>query len=128
MSSTLSILGDEIAAGLVEMESLTGSQTFTWKTVEVACTPSSLRVGQAIAVGGHEEEITLTLFVRRSHFITADSTLITIDSNLFTADSHMPHPVAGRTLTFRGQLYRILAAREPASRSHYELDLGDASV
>ena len=126
--STLSLLGDEIAAGLTEMESLTGSQTFTWKGVEVVCVPSSLRVGQTIGVGGHEEEITLTLFVRRAHFVTADSTLITVDSNLYTMDSHMPTPVAGRTLAFRGVTYRILAAREPAARAHLELDLGDAAT
>ena len=123
--TTMSLLGDEISDALVEMESLTGNQTFTWKGIEVLCVPSSLRLGQVIAVGGHEEEITLTLIVRRGHFLTADSTLITIDSELFTSDSHMPHPVAGRTLTFRGKLYRILAAREPAPRASYELDLGD---
>jgi len=107
------------------MESITGSQTFTWKGASVICTPSTLRLGQVIQVGGHEEEITLTLFVRRAHFITADSTLITVDSELYTVDSDMPVPVAGRLLTFRGKLYRIIAAREPAPMSHYELDLGD---
>lgn len=126
--STLTLLGDEIRAGLLEMQCLTGSQTFTWKSAEVPCTPSVLRTGQAIAVGGMEEQITLTLFVLREHFVTADSTLITIDSDLYTSDSSRPTPVAGRTLTFRGKLYRILAAREPASRSHYELELGDPAV
>ena len=124
----MSLLGDEISAGLEEMEAATGNQTFTWKSKEVACTPSSLRVGQVIAVGGHEEEITLTLFVLRSHFVTADSTLISVDSELHTMDSDLPHPVAGRTLTFRGRLYRILAARSPASLSHYELDMGDPAT
>jgi len=124
----MSQLGTFIAAGLSHMESVTGSQTFTWKGASVVCTPSTLRVGQVIAVGGHEEEIALTLFVRRAHFVTADSTLITVDSDLYTVDSDMPVPVAGRTLTFRGKLYRILSAREPAPQSHLELDLGDPKV
>ncbi len=125
MSTELSQLAPLFREALKHIEGVIGSQTFTWKGVEVLCVPSGLRAGQSIEVGGFMREIQFTLIVRREHFITADSTLITVDSVLFTADSDMPHPVAGKKIVFRGKDYRILAAREAAPRSHYELDLGD---
>ena len=123
--SSLSPTAPLFTHALKHLERLTGDQTFTWKGAEVLCVPSSLRAGQAIQVGGFEREITLTLIVRKEHFLTADSTLVTVDSELWTVDSDMPHPVAGKKLTFRGKTYRILSAKESAPRSHYELDLGD---
>jgi hypothetical protein len=110
---------------LQHVEFMLGNQTFTWKGAEVICCPSGLRAGQSVELGGFMREIQLTLIVRKDHFITADSTLVTVDSVLVTMDSDMPHPVAGKKLTFRGKSYRILAAKEAATRSHYELDLGD---
>lgn len=100
-------------------------QTFTWKQAEIPCTPTSLRKGQLIELGGNLYTVDLTLIVRKDEFLTADSTLITVDSELFTADNDRPHPVAGRTLIFRGTTFRIITARESGPRSHYELSLAD---
>ena len=121
----MNAISDFVADGLQDLESDLGPETFTWKGVEVPCIPSSLKAGSIVVFGGHELAVTLTLVVRKSNFLTADSSLLTVDSDLVTVDQDMPHPVAGKTLVFRSKTYRILSAKEPSTRSHYELDLGD---
>lgn len=116
----------DLVSGLEELEDLTGNETFTWNNAEVLCVARSLLGTNAWEVGGLADNSTERLYVWREQFLTADSSLVTVDTELFTADSDMPHPVAGRTLTFRGKAWRINAAREAGTRSHYELDLGTA--
>jgi len=114
-----------VQRGLSRLESLTGAQTFLWRGKEILCTPTDLMRGVSIEIGGNPIEIVLTLFVRRTHFTTADSSLVTIDSDLYTADDDTPTPVAGKQLTFRGQPYLILTAKESSPQSHFELHLAD---
>lgn len=114
----------DLVAGLAELEDLTGNETFTWKEAQVICVARSLLETNGWEVGNLADNSTLRLYVRKEQFLTADSTLVTVDSDLWTVDSDMPHPVAGRTLTFRGKSWRINSAREAGTRSHYELDLG----
>lgn len=114
----------DLVAGLAELEDITGSETFTWKGAEVLCVARSLLGTNSWEVGGLADNSTVRLYVRKENFLTADATLVTIDSEIFSVDSDMPHPVAGRTLTFRGKPWRINSAREGGTRSHYELDLG----
>ena len=102
-----------------------GAPTFTWKNVEVECVPNQLNKGVVVISGGAEMVIGFTLVVRRDNFRSADSTIITVDSELYTADDNLPHPVAGRELTFRGRNYRILTATEDSSRAYYKLDLAN---
>src|SRR5437764_6178701 len=101
-------LKNALARGLTRLETLSGSQTFTWHGAEVPCVPSSLARGITIEIGGNPIEISLTLFVRRSNFLTADSTLITMDTDIYTSDSDLPTPLAGMSLVFRGKSYLIL--------------------
>ncbi len=108
------------------MERINGQQTFTWKGAEVYCTPSGLRYGTTLTLGGFEYAVQLTLFVRKDHFLTVDTTLVTVDSILYTTDNDMVVPVTGRKCTFRGKVYRIIGCRESGPRSHFELDLADA--
>jgi len=117
-----------LVRGMARLETLSGNQTFTWKSSEVPCVPSDARVGITLSQGGFERTVELSLIVRRNEFLSIDTTLITIDSDLWTADSDKPHPVAGRKLIFRGKTYRIVQARESAARSHYVLDLTDANA
>jgi hypothetical protein len=117
----------DLIAGLAELEDLTGSETFTWNGAEVLCVARTLVGTNAWEPGGLADNSTERLYVRKENFLTADSTLVTVDSELFTADSEMPHPVAGRKLTFRGSVWRINSAREAGTRSHYELDLSSAN-
>jgi hypothetical protein len=118
-----------LGIALKRAEAITGNPTFTWHGTEVPCTPSTLRRGQPIEVGGHTAEVTMTLYVRRDQYFTVDSTLTSVNGDLWfgiTTDTHKPRPVAGRKLVFQGREYRILSAREPSPRSHYELELGDS--
>ena len=116
----------DLVAGLAELEDLTGNETFTWNNAEVFCVARSLLGTNNWEIGGLGDNSTVRLYVRKENFLTADSTLVTIDSDLFTVDSDMPHPVAGRTLMFRGKSWRIITAREAGTRSHYELDIGSS--
>lgn len=112
-----------IISGLRELQRITGDETFTWKNAEVPCVARTLNATNGWETGPLVDGSTLRLYVLKENFLTVDSTLVTVDSELFTADSDMPHPVAGRKLTFRGKEWRISAAREAGTRSHYELDL-----
>jgi hypothetical protein len=120
---------DDIAGGLEELEdelSFAGEvQTFTWKGAEIPCVPNQLNRGTVVVSGGFEAVVGFTLNVRRSNFLSADDTLTTVDGELWSADANRPHPVAGRTLTFRGKSYKILTATEDSSRAYYKLDLAD---
>lgn len=118
-------LRDDIAGALEELEDELGAETFTWKGAEIPCVPNLLNRGAVVVSGGFEATVNFTLVVRKENFISADSTLVTVDSELYTMDSNKPHPVAGRTLTFRGKTYKILTATEDPSRAYYKLDLGD---
>jgi hypothetical protein len=118
-------LRDDIAGALEELEDELGAETFTWKGAEIPCVPNLLNRGALVVSGGFEATVNFTLVVRKENFISADSTLVTVDSELYTMDSNKPHPVAGRTLTFRGKTYKILTATEDPSRAYYKLDLGD---
>lgn len=117
---------DDIADCLSELEVELGSETFTWvNTLEVECVPNLMARGTVVVSGGHEAVVGFTLVVRKSHFLSVDSTLITVDSELHTMDGSRPHPVTGRHLTFRGKQYKILTATEDPSRAYYKLDLAD---
>ena len=126
--ASLSPIASELIRGGKELERLSGNQTFTWKGKEVVCVPDTLNIGSTVIEGGFEREVTCTLYVRRSHFLTIDSTLVTIDSDLYTIDNDTPTPVAGRKLTFRGKVYRIARAGENGARSHFVLTLVDPNV
>ena len=119
----------DIEAGLEEIEeelAVAGvKETFTWKGAEVPCVPNLLNRGALVVSGGHEATVGFTLVVRKSNFLSVDTTLYTADTELFTMDNNKPHPVAGRSLDFRGKNYKILTATEDPSRAYYKLDLAD---
>ncbi len=125
--SFLSPFAEFQEAALIQMEADTGYQTFTWHGLEVLCIPTGLDSGLSIGVGPKGEESTGRLVVRRSAFLTIDTTLVTIDSDLYTLDDDRPTPVAGKKLIFRGQTRRILSAKEDGSRGHYTLELAAAN-
>jgi hypothetical protein len=118
ISDALGELEDELAfAG--------ETQTFTWKRAEIPCVPNQLNRGTVVVSGGAEAVVGFTLNVRRENFFSVDDTLTTVDGEAWTSDGNKPHPVAGRTLIFRGKTYKILTATEDSSRAYYKLDLAD---
>ena len=121
---------DDIAGGLEELnEAITGGPetgTFTWKdTVEIPCVPGMIGRSAVAVPGGHEIVVQASILVLHSNFLSADSTIHTVDSELYTVDNNRPHPVAGRTLTYRGKEYRILTVLASPCRTYYKLDLAD---
>jgi len=113
----------DLIAGLKELETITGSETFNWKGHDVLCTARTLTETSNWEVAGLADGSTERLYVRKQTFLTADSTLVSADSTLWTADAGELVPVSGKTITFRGKLWRINSAREASTRSHYELDV-----
>ena len=117
----------DIEAGLEEIEeelSVAGvKETFTWKGAEVPCVPDQLEAGTILESGGKAWEINFRLRVRKSHFLTVDTTLVTADSELYTMDNNRPHPVAGRRMIFRGRDFKIHRAGEDSSRAYYTIVL-----
>lgn len=127
-------IGQEITRGLKVLERAAAvrnvggastAQTFTWKGVQIPCVPNSVQNLVEIDQGGNAVAVQWTLYVRREHFLTADSTLITVDSDLYTVDNQVPTPVSGRTLSFHGTVYRIIQARESSVQSHFTLILAN---
>lgn len=102
-----------------------GESVFTMRNRELPCVPDSLMRGVQVESGGKAWIIQFSLAVRRSHFITGDSTVITGDSTELTGDSDLRHPVSGLTITFRGKPYRIVNVDEDPTRARYKLHLAD---
>ena len=98
---------------------------FTWKGASIECIPSNMERGLSVIVGAKEWMVSLSLYVLRTHFLSADNTLISADSTLYTADNGKPHPIAGRKLTYIGKDYRILSVTEDPSRAFYKVVLSD---
>lgn len=101
-------IADMTRAGLSSLRTLLDSPTFTWRSVAVPCVPNTLGIGSIVADGGYDMTVSLTLFVDREEFLTADSTLITMDSELYTMDDDRPTPVTGKTIIYQGATRRIL--------------------
>ncbi len=88
-----------------------GSPTFTWKGAAIPCVPNTLGVGSILEAGGFDMNITLTLYVQRSEFLSVDSTLISVDSEAYTMDNDKPTPMSGKTIGYNGATYRIERTR-----------------
>jgi len=90
------------------------SPTFTWREASVPCVPNTLGIGSIVSDGGYEMTVSLTLFVDRAEFLTADSTLVTIDSELYTMDDDRPTPVTGKVIAYQGAERRIAKTMQTA--------------
>lgn len=101
-------IADMTRAGLSSLRTLLDSPTFTWRSAAVPCVPNTLGIGSIVADGGYDMTVSLTLFVDREEFLTADSTLVTMDSELYTMDNDRPTPVTGKTIVYQGATRRIL--------------------
>lgn len=97
---------------------------------EIPCVPSTEEVGTAIGIGGQSEIITAVVRVRKSWFVTADSTVITADSDVILADNSTGRPRSGganyRTGGFRGKNYRVLKVAEDPSGAYFKIFMGSA--
>lgn len=104
------------------------SPTFTWNGTEIPCVPNTLGVGTIVAAGGYEETVSLTLYVDKTEFLSADSTLVTVDSELYTMDGDRRTPVSGKTIVFRGATRRIMRTAVSADDATIALMCADVNA
>jgi hypothetical protein len=99
----MSRLSESLNRAQTELESNLGSPTFTYASTHYLCTPSTLRRGNVLVIGGKEIEVALTLIVRKTLLATA--------------------PAIGKTLVFDSITYRVVNVLTAAGGSHFEIDL-----
>ena len=121
---------DEIIACLEELEADLGTVLITPSNAELPWIPEDEEVGTEIAIGRQVEVIHAAGRIRKSHFVTADSTVITADSDVILADNSTGRPRSGganyRMSGFRGKNYRVLTVTEDASGAFFYIRLGSA--
>lgn len=104
----MSRLSDSQSRGLAHHRAAQGSPTFTFGNETIACVVSTLKRGTVLEVGGIAVSIALTLIVRQE-------------------DIEGTAPVAGKTVTYSGTSYRVLAVGKTAGGTSYEFDLGSVN-
>lgn len=117
----------EIIDALKEQENDLGGQTLTLPSgAEIPCVPSMEDVGSSIAIGPNVEEITCVVRVRKSWFITSDSTEITVDSEVILSDNDTPRLRSGDKPDFRTKTYRVLKVQESPCMAYFKIFMGSA--
>ena len=106
----MSLIGDALRQGIDVLSGAVGTTVFIWKGEAVPCIPSTVRDANRPQFGGFEDNSAVRLLVKLADWVSMDSTLITMDSTLVTMDSGTARPVVGRSVTFKGQTYRITEA------------------
>lgn len=107
------VFGGRLGAVSDRLRALTGNPTFPWRGLEVPCVVNTYARGTILVEGGFEVEADTKIYVRKTDFLTVDSTLVTIDSELFTVDDDRPTPVAGKALVLGGKRMRIVRTHDP---------------
>lgn len=127
-------LRDEIIDALLELESENSDPTgATWTITNpsgavLPCVPGTERVGYDIQIGPQRLTVEYVVFVRYSHFVTADNTVITADSDVILADNSTPRPRTGsgqyRASTFRGKTLRVISVDLDPTAAYFKIVLG----
>lgn len=100
----MSVFSGELSRALTGLETLMGTPVCTLSGADFRCTPSTLRKGTEIVVGGMAVTITLTLIVR-------------VDTGMA--------PTTGKQIVYSGTTYRIVNVGKAPGGSHYEIDVAD---
>jgi hypothetical protein len=88
------------------------SPVFEYKGMTVPCVANSYSHTTKVALGGFEVEADLILYVKKTEFVTLDSSLVTLDSQQ-TLDSHKPRPRSGYSLLFGGRRFKVSWTHDP---------------
>jgi hypothetical protein len=74
--------------------------------------------------GGFQDDVQFRLLVKVEDWMFADSTIILVDDTVMTlGEDEKPKPIIGRTLTYKGRLYRITGVRQDPSGGFYQINL-----
>jgi hypothetical protein len=119
----MTTIGTSLQQGMSVLAKLIGEPTFLWKGTAVDCIPASINDLNSVVAGGFQDDITCRLLVKVEDWTAADSSIVLVDDSINTVENDLTKPVIGRTLTYKGKLYRIAAVRQDPSQGFYKLDL-----
>lgn len=102
---------------------LIGEPTFLWKGAAVDCMPANVQDANSVVAGGFQDDVQFRLLVKIQDWLSADSALVLIDDTVQVLDNERPKPIIGRTLTYKGRIYRITGVRQDPSGGFYQINL-----
>lgn len=121
---------EEASDTLRDLEEVLRRPTFVYRGRTLPCVPSMLLRGTVLQTGGKQEEVSLTLVVRKDHslFITADNAIQTVDQESplrpeTLADSDTPPPSPEKIVSYEQREYRVASRDEDAASVAWKLHL-----
>jgi hypothetical protein len=119
----MTIIGTSLQQGMSVLAKLIGEPTFLWKGAAVDCIPANVQDANSVVAGGFQDDVQFRLLVKIQDWLSADSALVLIDDTVQVLDDERPRPIIGRTLTYKGRLYRITGVRQDPSGGFYQINL-----
>lgn len=119
----MTIIGTSLQQGMSVLAKLIGEPTFLWKGAAVDCIPANVQDANSVVAGGFQDDVQFRLLVKIQDWLSADSALVLIDDTVQVLDDERPRPIIGRTLTYKGRIYRITGVRQDPSGGFYQINL-----
>lgn len=119
----MTIIGTSLQQGMSVLAKLIGEPTFLWKGAAVDCIPANVQDANSVVAGGLQDDVQFRLLVKIQDWLAADSSIVLIDDTVAVLDDERPKPIIGRTLTYKGRLYRIVGVRQDPSGGFYQINL-----
>lgn len=119
----MTIIGTSLQQGMSVLAKLIGEPTFLWKGAAVDCIPANVQDANSVVAGGFQDDVQFRLLVKIQDWLAADSSIVLLDDTVAVLDDERPKPIIGRTLTYKGRLYRIVGVRQDPSGGFYQINL-----
>lgn len=119
----MTIIGTSLQQGMSVLAKLIGEPTFLWKGAAVDCIPANVQDANSVVAGGFQDDVQFRLLVKIQDWRAADSSIVLVDDTVAVLDDERPKPIIGRTLTYKGRLYRIVGVRQDPSGGFYQINL-----
>lgn len=119
----MTIIGTSLQQGMSVLAKLIGEPTFLWKGAAVDCIPANVQDANSVVAGGFQDDVQFRLLVKIQDWLAADSSIVLVDDTVAVLDDERPKPIIGRTLTYKGRLYRIVGVRQDPSCGFYQINL-----
>lgn len=119
----MTIIGTSLQQGMSVLSKLIGDPTFLWNGAAVDCIPANVQDANSVVAGGFQDDVQFRLLVKIQDWLAADSSIVLIDDTVAVLDDERPKPIIGRTLTYKGRLYRITGVRQDPSGGFYQINL-----
>jgi hypothetical protein len=120
----MTTIGTSLQQGMSVLAKLIGEPTFLWKGAAVDCIPANVQDANSVVAGGFQDDVQMRLLVKIQDWLSADSAIVLVDDTVAVlGDDERPKPIIGRTLTYKGRLYRITQVRQDPSGGFYQINL-----